>query len=308
MPILRPVCAPGMERASRPDADVSLMHKISTSVLEHELSELRLILERQAGVLLDTPTEVLSDVVQEYILARRPGGVPDVLNLLRSSDAECERVLEILLDSQTQFFRYPQAFEALGKRVLPDIESRKLTENPRSLRVWSAGCASGEEAYSIAISVCDALNCNGGGWNVRIIGSDIRRQALETAERGLYPEAAVKHLPPSMVKTYFVRVGQHLLVKPRLRNLVTFTAMNLAKPDYLGRFDCIFCMDVLPHFSMPQRVTLAQRLHLYLEPGGYLFLGQNEKLPVAGVNFRYHKVGEHTLYQKPMAATAASGR
>jgi two-component system, chemotaxis family, CheB/CheR fusion protein len=284
------------------------MHKISTSVLEHELSELRLILERQAGVLLDTPTEVLSDLVQEYMLAKRPGGVPDVLNLLRSSDAECERMLETLLDAQTQFFRYPQAFECLANKVLPDIESRKLTENPRGLRIWSAGCATGEEAYSIAISVCEALNCNGGGWNVRIIGSDIRRQALEIAGRGLYPEAALQHLPRSQVKNYFVRVGQHLLVKPRVRNLVTFSPMNLAKPDYLGRFDCIFCMDVLPHFSMAQRVALAQRLHLYLEPGGYLFLGENEKLPASGVSFRYHKVGDHTLYQKPMAATAGAGR
>ena len=83
--------------------------------------------------------------------------------------------------------------------------------------------------------------------------------------------------------------------------------MNLAKPDYLGRFDCIFCMDVLPHFSMSQRVALTQRLHLYLEPGGYLFLGQNEKLPAVDVAFRPHKTGSYTLYQKPMAAAAGQG-
>ena len=284
------------------------MHKISTSVLEHEVSELRLILERHAGVLLDIPSEVLSEAIQNYILTKGPGGVPDVLNLLRSSEVECERMLETLLDAKTKFFRHPQVLEALARRVLPELESRKLTENPRSLRIWSAGCASGEETYSIAISVCEALNCNGGGWNVRIIGSDIRRRALETAQRGLYPEADLQHLPRTLVKSYFVRVGQHLLVKPRLRNLVTFTPMNLAKPDYLGRFDCIFCMDVLPHFSMAQKVSLAQRLHLYLEPGGYLFLGQSEKLPAAGVSFRYHKFGDHTLYQKPLAATASAGR
>jgi two-component system, chemotaxis family, CheB/CheR fusion protein len=284
------------------------MHKISTSVLEHELSELRLILERQAGVLIDTPTEILSDVMREYLGAKPQGSTQDTLSVLRSSDAECQRLLELLLDPQTRFFRYPEAFEALTKLVLPDLETRKLTDNPRGLRVWSAGCSSGEETYSIAMSVCDALNCNGGGWNVRIIGSDIRRQALGTAERGLYPESALQHVSRQRIQTYFARVGQHLLVKPRVRNLVTFTPMNLAKPDYLGRFDCIFCMDVLPHFSMSQRVALTQRLHLYLEPGGYLFLGQNEKLPTVGVNFRSHKSGDYALYQKPLAAAAGSGR
>ncbi|MBZ5719420.1 MAG: protein-glutamate O-methyltransferase CheR [Acidobacteriia bacterium] len=284
------------------------MNTLSTSVLEHELSELRLILERQAGVLLDTPAEILSDVLRKYLLSKHQGSVQDMLSLLRSSDAECERLLEPLLDPQTGFFRYPQAFEALATLVLPDLQTRKLAENPHSLRVWSAGCSSGEEAYSIAMSVCDALNCNGGGWNVRIIGSDIRRPALEVAQRGLYPESGLQQVSRQRVQTYFVRVGQHLLVKPRVRNLVTFTPMNLAKPDYLGRFDCIFCMDVLPHFSMSQRVALTQRLHLYLEPGGYLFLGQNEKLPAVDVAFRPHKTGSYTLYQKPMAAAAGQGR
>ena len=74
------------------------------------------------------------------------------------------------------------------------------------------------------------------------------------------------------------RNGAHLLVKPRLRSLVTFNTMNLTKPVYIGRFDCIFCMDVLPHLSRAQRTALMERLHLYLEPGGYLFLSQTEKL------------------------------
>jgi chemotaxis protein methyltransferase CheR len=96
-------------------------------------------------------------------------------------------------------------------------------------------------------------------------------------------------------------------VKPRLRNLVTFTPMNLAAPTYIGRFDCIFCMDVLPHFSTAQRIALVHRLHLYLEPGGYLFLGHGEKIPAMDVTFNYHKNADYILYQKPLAATAKAG-
>ena len=102
--------------------------------------------------------------------------------------------------------------------------------------------------------------------------------------------------------------GAHLLVKPRLRSLVTFTTMNLTKPVYIGRFDCIFCMDVLPHLSRAQRTALIERLHLYLEPGGYLFLSQTEKLQAPNLNFRSETFDGYTFHRKPLAASAAYGR
>jgi hypothetical protein len=102
--------------------------------------------------------------------------------------------------------------------------------------------------------------------------------------------------------------GAHLLVKPRLRSLVTFNTMNLTKPVYIGRFDCIFCMDVLPHLSRVQRTALMERLHLYLEPGGYLFLSQTEKLQAPNLNFRSETFDGYTFHRKPLAASAAYGR
>ncbi len=97
-------------------------------------------------------------------------------------------------------------------------------------------------------------------------------------------------------------------MKPRLRSLVTFNCMNLARPSYIGRFDCIFCMDVLPHFSRVQRLAVLERLHLYLEPGGYLFLSQTEKLSAPNLNFRSETFDGYTFHRKPMAASAAYGR
>jgi chemotaxis protein methyltransferase CheR len=97
-------------------------------------------------------------------------------------------------------------------------------------------------------------------------------------------------------------------VKPRLRSLVTFNTMNLIKPVYIGRFDCIFCMDVLPHLSRVQRTALMERLHLYLEPGGYLFLSQTEKLYAPNLNFRSETFDGYTFHRKPLAASAAYGR
>jgi chemotaxis protein methyltransferase CheR len=285
------------------------MNKLSATVaiLEHELSEIRLILERKTGVLLRTPTEQLSEIVAEYLDPRQSASTTDLLERLRSSDSECESLTERLVGGETGFFRCPAAFDSLAKVVIPELQSRKTAEHPHNLRVWSAGCATGEEPYSIAMSVCEAVNCSAGAWKVHIVGSDIRRHAVQVAERGLYPQSALRHVSRELVQGYFAKVGQHLLVKPRLRNLVTFTPMNLAAPTYIGRFDCIFCMDVLPHFSTAQRIALVQRLHLYLEPGGYLFLGNGEKIPAMDLAFNYQKNADYILYQKPLAATAKAG-
>ena len=277
-------------------------------VLEHELSELRLLLERQGGALLDQPQEFLGARVSEYLESRRFKSVADLLGRLQASDTECESLLAHLLDDETGFFRHPAGLGVFRQQVLPELFRRKAPGSRQSLRLWSAGCSTGEEAYSIGVSVCEAMQGHGIGWSTHILASDIRQEALTFAERGLYPLARLAPLARPQVRDYFATVGQHYLAKPRLRNLITFTQMNLARPVYLGRFDCIFCMDVLPHFSSAQRVALVQRLQLYLEPGGYLFLGDGEKLPAADVPFQSETHPNFTLYRKPAAAAARAGK
>ncbi len=283
------------------------MPKVSAraTVLESELSEIRLLLERQTGVLLDASSERLSEAVCAFLEERRMSSPGELLERLRSPDGDCDPLVEHLLDGETGFFRNAEAFECLSKVVLPELQRRK-PESPLNLRIWSAGCSTGEEAYSIAIAVCEGLSSSA-SWNVHIVGSDIRREALETAERGLYAQSALEPLPRPLVQKYFAKVGEHFLVKPRVRNLVTFSPTNLAKPHYIGRFDCIFCMKVLSQFSAAQRASLVHRLHLYLQPGGYLFLGKGERLPSLDVTFHTRAGADYTAYQKPMAAAAGWG-
>jgi chemotaxis methyl-accepting protein methylase len=284
------------------------MQKISAriAVLEAELSEIRLLLERQTGVLLDTPSAKLCEAVSAYLEQEHLSSANELLEVLRGSDGDCDSLVEHLLDGNTGFFSHPEAFEFMAQVALPEMQNRKPGENALNLRIWSAGCSTGEEAYSIAITACEALNGNS-SWNIHIVGSDIRREALETAERGLYPQGELDHLPRALVQKYFAKVGEHFLAKPRVRNLLTFAPTNLAKPHYIGRFDCIFCMKVLSQFSASQRAALVHRLHLYLQPGGYLFLGQGEKLPVTDANFEVQSTRDYTVYRKPMAAAAGFG-
>jgi chemotaxis protein methyltransferase CheR len=286
------------------------MHKlpVTSTILEHELSQVRLLLERETGVLLDSSNEILSGALTELIESRRANSANDYIRTLNTSDTEREKLAESVMPTETRFFRYPAAFQTLAKVVIPDLETRKNEETPKGLRVWSAGCSTGQEPYSIAISLCEALKSAKSGWNLQIIASDIRANALREGERGLYHEGELQNLPIEILHAYFAKLGEHFLVKPRLRNLVTFTRGNLIKPDYIGRFDCIFCMDVLPHFSASQKMALLERLHLYLQPGGFLFLGQGEKLPAAKVAFHWIRHSDYIVYQRPAAAAAVSGR
>lgn len=381
------------------------MHRLmaGTTILEHELSELRLLVERQAGILLDCPNSALAAHVAEYLEAHELDAASSLLDQLRAADQDpalLPHFLDGVLNVRTGFFRHPGAMTTLAQYVLPQLVSRKSSDGPCNLRIWSAGCATGEEAYSIAMALCDVLpngtsnaaNGNGGrekeaggrekdgkaasrtggidsaslpamvgkDWSIHIVGTDLLPSSIASAERGLYPQSALAGLPPANIRACFSKIGSatpsggegspvpsgptgkaktnnsnngngdngggnnacinasngngangngaHLLVKPRLRSLVTFNTMNLTRPVYIGRFDCIFCMDVLPHLSRAQRTALLERLHLYLEPGGYLFLSQTEKLSAPNLNFRPEVFDGYTVHRKPLAASAAYGR
>jgi chemotaxis methyl-accepting protein methylase len=394
------------------------MHRLmaGVTILEHELSELRLLVERQTGILLDCPNSALAAHVAEYLESHELESPAALLDRLRAADQDpsvLPAFLDGILNVNTGFFRHPGAMNALARQVIPQLYARKVDDGPSTLRIWSAGCSTGEETYSIAMALCEALpggsgngsgngasssnGSNGGSnngngskdtreknssgknggiaessalgtgqgtrdWSIHIVGSDLLPSAIEVAERGLYPQSALTGLPPAVIRACFSKIGSpngnsngavngpsetpqngaangagsnnattasttnsstngsnngsnngstngaHLLVKPRLRSLVTFNTMNLTKPVYIGRFDCIFCMDVLPHLSRAQRTALMERLHLYLEPGGYLFLSQTEKLQAPNLNFRSEAFDGYTFHRKPLAASAAYGR
>ena len=352
------------------------MHRLITTstILEHEISEVRLLVERQTGIVLDSPNSVLAARLADFIETQGLDSSTTLLDHLRSSEQDpssLPSLLDGLINTNTGFFRHPGAMNAFIRQVLPQLCARKSADAPGPIRIWSAGCGTGEETYSIAMSVCDAVNpanvsnpANGSGagkagprsggiaeslqstmpqparlnagCSIHIVGSDLLKSNVEISDRGVYPQSALDGLPPATIRNYFSKIGPpamvaangaqsdlegesllpqssaiagaHLLVKPRLRSLVTFNCMNLARPGYIGRFDCIFCMDVLPQFSRAQRLAVLERLHLYLEPGGYLFLSQTEKLSAPNLNFRSESFDGYTFHRKPLAASAAYGR
>src|SRR4051812_24798154 len=212
------------------------MHKLmaGVTILEHELSELRLLVERQTGILLDCPNSALAAHVADYLERNELDSPAALLGRLRSVDldpSESTSFLDGVLNVNTGFFRHPGAMNALARQVIPQIFSRKSSEGPATLRIWSTGCGTGEEPYSIAMAVCEALGSsngsapatNGNGakdakaasrtggiseasavsngcgkdWSIHIIGTDLLPSSIQVAERGLYPQSALTGLPPA---------------------------------------------------------------------------------------------------------------
>jgi len=268
---------------------------------EHELSEIRMLIEERTGICFDESRErFFSTRVREHLRAKGLRSGTDLLRNMRKSNVEYEALLERLLTQETSFFRYPGVYEAFEKRVLPELHVKKFWKNPRTLRIWSAGCSTGEEPYSIAITIADSLSF-ADSWNVEILATDVGRQALKHAERGVYAGRSIASVSEKQLANHFSAVEGAQQVKPRLRKMVSFAQMNLASPVYLGRMDAIFCMNVLIYFSEERRRSVVQRFYETLEPGGYLFLGHSESISKMPVKFQAIVLNDCILYRKPTA-------
>jgi chemotaxis protein methyltransferase CheR len=275
------------------------------SLTEHELSELRMLIEERTSIRFDESRErFFSTRVREHMARKNHARGIDLLRSVKKTNFEFQEMLESLLTQETSFFRYPGVFEAFEKRILPELHIRKFWKNPRSLRIWSAGCSTGEEPYSIAITVADALNFSD-AWNVEILATDIGRQALAIAERGVYSGRSIASVNEKQLATHFQPADSAQQVRPRLRKMVSFVQMNLNNGVYVGKMDVIFCMNVLIYFSEERRRELVQHFYSALEPGGYLFLGHSESISKMPVKFQAIVLNDCILYRKPTAEEVA---
>lgn len=275
-------------------------HPVTTARLtEPELDQIRTLIEHRSAILLDSSRErFFSTRLREYLEEKGLASGTDLLAHVRGSSIEYEALLERLLTQETSFFRYPAVFEALEKRILPEVQERKFWENPRTLRIWSAGCSTGEEAYSVAITVVEALKF-AEAWEIEILATDISRRALRHAERGVYSKRSLQNVSLGQIESHFTNTKSGFQVKPRIRRMISFAQMNLVESVYVGKIDCIFCMNVLMYFSEERRLGILRRFYDALEPGGYFLLGHSETLTNVPIKFEPMVLGDCRIYRKP---------
>ena len=210
----------------------------------------------------------------------------------------------ILIDSistnLTSFFRESQHFEFLKNKFLPTLMERKRKAGNSKIRTWSAGCSSGEEPYTMAIVLQEAIQ-NQGSWDVKILATDISTRMVETAQRGVYSPERVKPVPSPSRQRYLVQrsqKGQKVFeASSALKDIITFRYLNLMEPwPFGGPMDFIFCRNVMIYFDKPTQARLVNRYWDLLAPGGILFTGHSESL--TGIEHKFKYI-QPTIYMKP---------
>jgi chemotaxis protein methyltransferase CheR len=215
------------------------------------------------------------------------------------SGHELVRLLDSISTNLTYFFREPQHFEFLSKSVLPEIINEKECSRDNCLRFWSAGCSSGEEAYSIAIAVNEALGSSV-KWQTKIVATDLSTKVLAIGKTGIYEQDKVKNIPYDLKSKYFQkgenRYKGYFRVKEATRNKISFQRVNFIENFHFAEpFDVIFCRNVMIYFDNPTKEFLIDRIYVNTVKGGYLFVGHAESLTCIKHGFKYIKP---SIYKK----------
>ncbi|MDA8160281.1 MAG: protein-glutamate O-methyltransferase CheR [Desulfobacteraceae bacterium] len=242
--------------------------------------------------LIHDRTGIALDLGKAYLLENRlaplleEAGVTsfgEFFRLVARSSAWVPRIIDAIATNETSFFRDQRPFSLLRDKLLPELLSRRRAESgpsPPTLRVWSAACSTGQEAYSVGMIVAELLGAEAEAWQVRIVGTDISSAAVVRAREGVYSRFEVdRGVPDRLRDKYFTPLGERLRVEAGLRAMSVFLAANLlAPPDNLGQFDLIFCRNVGIYFNQENRRRLFANIARHLRSDGALFIGSTESL------------------------------
>ena len=199
-------------------------------------------------------------------------------------DESGERISEFIdkmSTNHTFFFRENQHFEFLSKKVLPEISQKLIEANEKDLRIWCAAAATGEEPYSIVMTLMDFFKNSYPQWKAGLLATDISSKALATAKAGIYPSERAMQIPETMRRRYLKNIGEDTWeFSPRVRKEITFRRLNLMNAEFPFRkqFHVIMCRNVMIYFDKPTRQELVRKLYRWTAPGGYLFIGHSESI------------------------------
>jgi chemotaxis protein methyltransferase CheR len=278
------------------------------SLSQADFSYVSTLVRREAAIVLAPGKEYL--VEARLIPVARQIGAPSVGAFLaelqrRPNTDHQRRIVDALTTNETSWFRDREPFNALVDAVLPELVKSRAAA--RRLRIWSAASSSGQEAYSLAITMEESLPT---GWSYEIVGSDISTEMIKRAELAEYSQVEVNRgLPATQLVQYFERAGVHWRVMPQLRRCVSFKQMNLTAPlPPMASFDVIFLRNVLIYFDVATKRSVLHNVARLLRPDGWLFLGAAET--TIGIDDNYERVaaGRTSAYRVRSAAPTSATR
>ncbi|KXB06997.1 hypothetical protein AKJ51_02340 [candidate division MSBL1 archaeon SCGC-AAA382A20] len=219
-------------------------------------------------------------------------------NFLEESPSECSILIDAISIPVTEFFRDREVWDDFEDIVLEELISDKKDKGQKLVRVWSAGCASGEETYSIIMSIKEFLGSNFDELNVRVYGTDIDDEALSKARKGVYTEEEVENVPKKFLKKYFEPDDGKYRVKKTLKRNLKFKKHNLIDGPEFNNFDVIFCRNMVIYFSKDSHQIVHNRLYESLNDSGFLIIGKTEILH-GKAREKLKRVTKNRIYKKP---------
>jgi chemotaxis protein methyltransferase CheR len=217
----------------------------------------------------------------------------------RGAEDERKFLFEVITINETFFFRNQPQLDVLVQSVAPEILKNKIGD--KRLRIWSAACSSGEEAYSTAVVIDELLKPKHPGLKYEIVGTDINYKVIDTAKRGVYRDYSVRNTPPYYLKKYFRMENGEYILAPSMKENVEFKVLNLyddAAMRAMSGFDVIFCANVLIYFDMRSKIKVVSHLYNSLNKGGYLFIGYSETLQSISKAFKLVSFPKTIGYKK----------
>ncbi len=238
---------------------------------------------------------ILESRIKERLKVKQLTEPLDYYKLVNSDKNETMTLLDSVTTNLTRFFRNESHFKALKEIVFPEIIDRK--KDDKKIKIWSAGCSTGEEPFSIAIMLLEVLK-DSYSWNIDILASDISLKSLMVAKKGFYNKERVESVDKSILDKYFENINNGYQVKDFVKDLVRFDYHNLKFDNGERNIDIIFCRNVIIYFDRKAQEEVIQKFSLSLNDDGYLFIGHSESLFGMDTDFKFHKIGNACIYRK----------
>ena len=234
---------------------------------------------------------------------RTPREYWDRLTAAPARDAELRELLNEITIGETCLFRSQPQLDALRKVILPELVTEKTKQITKRLRIWSAGCSTGEESYTLAMSMLEESDRLLKGWTIEILATDLNDRSVETAKTGIYGDYALRNTSDLYKRKYFSTIDEKKLqVRPEVKKLITFTRLNLqddSKMLFMKGMDLIFCCNVLIYFDGISKSKVISHFYSNLSFGGYFFLGTSESLMKLNEQFHLVHFPGTIAYWKP---------